>query len=79
MSIDFCAIRLNTRQLVHSGRGHKTTGSNSSGERAIPVVVYSGELGACRPNGSFVVSLYCGVRLLQLTAFTQNVQNYPVR
>jgi hypothetical protein len=45
---------LNTRQLVHSGRGHKTTGSNSSGERAIPVVVYSGELGACRPNGSFV-------------------------
>jgi len=44
---------LNTRRLVHSGRGHRTMGSNGSGERNIPVAVYPADLGSGRKKSSF--------------------------
>jgi len=44
---------LNTRRLVHSGRGHRSMGSNGSGERNIPVAVYPADLGSWR-NKNFV-------------------------
>jgi len=44
---------LNTRRLVHSARGHRTMGSNGSGERNIPVAVYPADLGLGRKKSSF--------------------------
>ena len=59
--------RLNTRRLVHSGRGHRSMGSNGSGERNIPVAVYPADLGS-GGNKKFVVRLDMHrVRLLWLT------------
>lgn len=41
-------LSLNTRKMVQSGSRHKNMGSDGSGERNIPVSVYSGELGSAR-------------------------------